>query len=723
MRIAVLAEQNFNLVDGSTVWLLNTCKLLALEPGFDIDLLLSHRLETRVLADDLPAAVCVVEAPDLLAAAGLAETRIGPDSVVDVLGAREAASGRYARILVRGEQYLARLLAEPGLRNRIVAHAAGTVPDLARPDPAWIGPARAARAPILVQSRTAARAMESLCDYPASLIHVLPPAVFAPADRPVERHGPVRLCYAGKIDAEYGLDWLIDLGESLAGEGGAESDPDSGPELDLIAGKDAYRPRHPAFFRRMDGFRAAIAEGRLPGVTLTTNLSPGRALMRMGRADFGYCLRDARYDDVIEISTKAVEFCAVGVPPILGDTALNRDLFGADYPYLVDAGAGDPGPRLRAILTAGRDHADHAAARARIAQVAQGFAAPVLAPLLGRAVRGWPTDAPVLTARPRRILIATHRRKFLDRLVDRLRGDPQVALTWQHWAGMDRPGEIRPTVPGDVDTVFCEWCCENAVWHSRNKRPDTRLIVRLHRFEAFQDFPARVAWDKVDALIVVSDWFRDLMADRHGIDPARIHVLPQYVDWHALRRPKLPEARFTVGMVGITPFEHKRFDRAVDFLAALRARDPRFTLAVRGTMPWQIGWLWDREDGTRAHYEAVFRRILGDPGLAAAIRFDPAGPDMEEWYRGIGAIVSSSDSEGCHTAVLEAMASGCYPLVHDWPGARGLYGDYVHDDLGAAIPGLIGFADDPGIEAARAALSARVKDHDIEAFARAFLAI
>jgi len=36
---------------------------------------------------------------------------------------------------------------------------------------------------------------------------------------------------------------------------------------------------------------------------------------------------------------------------------------------------------------------------------------------------------------------------------------------------------------------------------------------------------------------------------------------------------------------------------------------------------------------------------------------------------------------------------------------------------------LIGFADDPGIEAARAALSARVKDHDIEAFARAFLAM
>ncbi|MFC3119977.1 hypothetical protein ACFOHS_23070 [Jhaorihella thermophila] len=124
-----------------------------------------------------------------------------------------------------------------------------------------------------------------------------------------------------------------------------------------------------------------------------------------------------------------------------------------------------------------------------------------------------------------------------------------------------------------MDTVFCEWCCENAVWHSRNKRPGTKLIVRLHRFEAFQPFPGRVDWDKVDALIVVSEWFRDHMAGQYGIDPARIHVLPQYVDWHALRRPKLPEARFAVGLVGIAPFAHKRPDRALDFPGrAARAR-------------------------------------------------------------------------------------------------------------------------------------------------------
>jgi len=276
-------------------------------------------------------------------------------------------------------------------------------------------------------------------------------------------------------------------------------------------------------------------------------------------------------------------------------------------------------------------------------------------------------------------------------------------------------------VPADVDTVFCEWCCENAVWHSTHKRPGTRLIVRLHRFEAFLDFPDRVQWDNVDALIVVSEHFRDRMVQRHGVDPARVRVLPQYVDWHALRRDKLPEARFTLGLVGINPFEHKRFDRALDFLAALRARDDRFRLAVRSAMPWEIQWVWDRRDDTRARFEELFARIFADPDLSASVRFDPVGPDMEEWYRGIGTILSSSDSEGCHTAVIEGMASGCLPVVHDWPGARSLFAPHVHADMRDAIPEVIAFADrhDPG--PARHALARRVERYDIEHFTQTFM--
>jgi glycosyltransferase involved in cell wall biosynthesis len=714
MKVAVLAEQNFNLIDGSTIWVLNVCKLLALQPDFDTELVLTHKLDNRVLADELPAAIRVSDAPRLLAAASINDTQLRPETLIDALSAWEAYRGRFDRIFVRGTDYLTRLLAVPEFRSRVVAYAPSAIPDLAEPEPDWVRLARAGRTPVVIQSEIAKHAMESLLDYPAHVVHVVPPIVFQAdrPDRPVrDRTGPAILCYSGKVDLQYGLDWLIDICADVAG--------DPGLGASLIAGKDTYRARHPDFFKAMDRFRARVAKGDLAGISLVSNVPHAEAKALMGQADFAYCLRHDRYDDVIEISTKIVEFCTLGVPPILNDNALNRSLFGDDYPYLINIETDDVRARLIEFMR-GRDTVFYDVARGRIAEIAARFSADALSDSLGRAIRGYALSAPALTQGPRRIMIATHERKFLGQFLDRVRGDTNVHISWEEWKSTEKPVG-RPGVPADVDTVFCEWCCGNAVWHSNNKRPGTKLIVRLHRFEAFRDFPTLVNWDNVDALIVVSDHFRDLMVTRHGVDPARIHVLPQYIDWNGLQRPKLPEARFTLGLVGINPFEHKRFDRALDFFAALRARDNRFRLAVRSSMPWEIQWVWDRQDDTRSQFEAVFARIYGDSDLAATVRFDPAGPDMEEWYRGIGTILSSSDSEGCHTSVIEGMASGCLPVVHDWPGARSLFDPYVHGDMCDAIPALIAFADQGSLDIARQSLAHLVEIHDVEHFTQTFM--
>lgn len=708
MKVAVLAEQNFNLIDGSTIWLLNVCKLLALQEDLEIDLLLTHRLEDMVLAQELPDRITLRAPGQLLDCASIPDSRLRPDNLLPALLAWEAETGRYDRIFVRSADYLNVLLSRGDLAERLVAYAPSAIPDLAVPEPEWLAPARAARVPVVVQSNAAKRALESLLDYPAHVVHVVPPIVFQDAAAAPAPRGPHPvLCYSGKVDLDYGFDWLLEICEAVA------ADAELG--ADLIVGKDTYRPRHPEFFKRMDRFRARVAARELAGVALSSNLPHAEAKARMGQADFAYCLRHDRYDDVIEISTKIVEFCTLGVPPILNDNALNRALFGDDYPYLVDIAQDDIPARVLRILRS-RDSAEYAAAQARIAAIAERFSAAALSDRLARAIRGRAPRAPA----HRRILIATHERKFLRQFVGELRADDSTEILWESWSSTVKPAQ-PPRVPEDVDTVFCEWCCQNAVWHSNNKRPGCKLIVRLHRFELFRDFPGQVDWQNVDALIVVSDWFRDQMVERHGVDPAKVHVMPQFIDWHGLVRPKLPEARFTLGLVGINPFEHKRVDRALDFFAALRARDPRFKLAVRSAMPWEIKWVWDREDDTRHRFTQVFQRIYNDPDLAENIRFDPAGPDMEEWYRGIGTILSSSDSEGCHTSVLEGMASGAYPVVHDWPGARSLFAPYVHADMIAAIPALIGFADSAGLDQARKALSDRVAQYDVAHFTKDFL--
>ena len=96
---------------------------------------------------------------------------------------------------------------------------------------------------------------------------------------------------------------------------------------------------------------------------------------------------------------------------------------------------------------------------------------------------------------------------------------------------------------------------------------------------------------------------------------------------------------------------------------------------------------------------------------------------MEEWYRGIGTILSSSDSEGCHTSVLEGMASGAYPVVYDWPGAQGLFAPHVYSDLSEAIDYVIAFAEAEDQTAARAPNRAAMQMHDVATFTQNFMSL
>lgn len=715
MRVAVLAQQNINLVDGSTIWLLNVCKALAATPGFEVTLLSAFPLSRRTLTQELPASVTIVSPALFADVIGKRFPALPARFLGEALQVFEERLGAFDRIFVRGDRFLNRLLANPRYARRVVGYTASAMPRIGEPSPFWLAKAAEVGARLVVQSPAAKSALESLADFPARLVHVVPPRGAEPAQG-VAPGGPRgALCYSGKVDLRYGMDWLLDIAEQAPADGA--------PSVEIIGGKDSFRRRDPEFFERFDAFRATAMAGEAPGVRLRTDLPHAEALAAMAGAGYGFCLRHEDFDDVIEISTKVVEFVTLGVPPILNDNRLHREAFGDDYPFLVNTKSGDPAAAVIAILRAA-DGAAWEAARRRLAEIAPRFSPEAFSRSLARAVRGAEPDAPPLARRPHRLLIATHERKFVAAFASRAAAEPNVALDFQGWS-LSEAGERGRKPAIGYDAIFCEWCGANAVWHSRNKPPGARLIVRLHRFEAFRDYPRKVNWKAVDALIVVSDYFRDVMIADFGVPERIIHVFPQYIDWAELQRPKLPEARFTLGLVGINPYDHKRFDRALDFFLALHAADPRFRMAVRSAMPWTINWIWENLPEDRARFEALFARIAADPVLSRHVRFDPAGPDMEEWYRGVGFILSSSDTEGCHTSVLEGMASGALPVVRGWPGARGLFAPHVHEPLEAAVPAMIAHADAGAAERAEteAALRRRAAEYDLERFATFFFSL
>ena len=56
------------------------------------------------------------------------------------------------------------------------------------------------------------------------------------------------------------------------------------------------------------------------------------------------------------------------------------------------------------------------------------------------------------------------------------------------------------------DISWFEWCTDMAVEASRLPKV-CKTIVRLHRFEAYCDWPAKVRWENIDTLITVGNTF------------------------------------------------------------------------------------------------------------------------------------------------------------------------------------------------------------------------
>ncbi|AUM75843.1 hypothetical protein CYR75_15625 (plasmid) [Paracoccus jeotgali] len=286
-----------------------------------------------------------------------------------------------------------------------------------------------------------------------------------------------------------------------------------------------------------------------------------------------------------------------------------------------------------------------------------------------------PVARPAPARRPK-ILIASHDLKFLSLALEWLRDEDRYDFLIDKWAASLKHDEATSeALLSEADVIFAEWCGGQAVWYSQRKRPGQKMFIRLHRFEAFTPAPHQVQINNVDGVIVVSSFFRDYCHRTFGWPLEKIVVIPQYCVAAQFRRPKYDGAAHTLGLVGIND-SRKRPHLALDVLRHVRRAEPRFRLRIRSVMPWDIAWVWNKPQ-QKSYYRDLFEMVRTDPLLADAVLFDRPGPNMAEWFRNIGYLLSTSESEGCHTSVSEALCSGSRAAVIDWDGAADLYPEYV----------------------------------------------
>lgn len=380
----------------------------------------------------------------------------------------------------------------------------------------------------------------------------------------------------------------------------------------------------------------------------------------------------------LEISVAVLECAASGTPPLLRRTAPHEALLGTDYPLFVDDGS------IGAAVTA------LVAARGRLAEIrnttrmaVRPHSRSAVAQHLERQFRyAGPNlhDFPVGTA-VKRVVIAGHDLKFAGDLINTLETRPDVELRFDHWQGLLNNDEaVSRELAEWGDVIICEWAGLNAVWYSRHKFPDQKLIVRLHRYEVTGSWVKDIDMEKIDSIITISPHYYQIVRETSPWPAERTHYIPNSLSAVDLDRPKLPGARHNLAIVGFVPFL-KRPDRALDLLEALLHDDPDFMLHIKGRMPWEYPWAW-RDASEQKSYLDFFARIGDTPGISEHVVFAPFSPDMANWLRGIGWVLSPSTQESFHLAPAEGMASGALPLFWPREGVKEIFGDeYIFESI------------------------------------------
>lgn len=669
-KVAIYADINPNIIDGSSIWMVSITETLS--QVFDEVWLV---LKTEPVQKELISSIAHIGNVNLdYAKQNSANTTVRsiPESVERLQELHR--EHHFDALVVRGFEACNACSLNEELQRILWAY----VTDLPFP------PEKLSKTSINRLERIAARARglfsqtessrayyEALAPSAPGKVYLLPPMIPASAfttQAKQKDNGQLEIVYAGKLAKDWKTLEMFDLPMALRDRG-------IDAHLTVVGEKINKDKADRSWHIRMKEVLDRAKAGELDGVTALGALPREESINIIKQADLGLGWRTAELDSSMEISTKALEYSAAGVPGIINRNSDHQQLFGPEYPFFVSADMD-----VNAL-------ADHIAAHLhRIPAVKNNVKEIALAYSMESAVDRLrlvfervgvlkSIDQRVKRSVPRRILIASHDLKFAGELIAELRKDDTIDLQFDHWESLHKHDELESRrLAAEADTIFCEFAGPNLAFFSKIVRDDQKLVARLHGFELRNRAPwfNDVVFQAVDTVVTVSNRYKELVEESLPQLKGKVVVVPNMVDTFQFDRPKFPGSEFHIGMIGMVPFL-KRPDRAIDLIETLLAHDDRFYLHIKSRMPWDYPYIWN-DNNQRYAYLDMFRRVYETETLREHVIFEPFSTDVASWFRGIGTILSPSSEESFHLAVAEGISSGSCPYVWNRPGATEIFG-------------------------------------------------
>jgi len=210
------------------------------------------------------------------------------------------------------------------------------------------------------------------------------------------------------------------------------------------------------------------------------------------------------------------------------------------------------------------------------------------------------------------------------------------------------------------DISWFEWCTNLAVIASR--LPKTcKNIIRLHRYEAYEQWPQQINWANIDILITVGNSFvKNTLFNRIpniGNQTSTV-TIPNGVNLE----------KFT--------FINRQRGKNIAFLTNLRMiKNPAFVLQCMQKLhyidpQYRLFFAGDFQDTALKQY---LKHMVDALELRDVVSFDGWQDDVNSWLEDKHYIVSTSIIESQGMGLLEGMACGLKPVIHNFPGADQIF--------------------------------------------------
>ncbi len=263
--------------------------------------------------------------------------------------------------------------------------------------------------------------------------------------------------------------------------------------------------------------------------------------------------------------------------------------------------------------------------------------------------------------------------KGLDNFIDDITRGFQNRYWIQRWAVTNNQ-EIKTAIDW-ADIVWLEWANEVAVIGTNYPGIWGKdVIVRLHSYEIFTDFPREINWGLVSALIFIAPHIKEIFFERFPDLKDLIRNFEIIYNGVKLEGSPFEERKPGFEIAWVAHINYKKApELAIQIIGELTKINSRYRLHIAG----------DFQD---PRYETYLRHIVKAMNIEKNVIFHGWVDDMEEFWKGKNYLLSTSLHEGHPYNIMEAMARGIKPVIHWFRGAEMMYKrDWIFSDVKGAL--------------------------------------